>query len=160
MTFNVGDQVVWISDVGISDVVVGKIYTLIGVEGTKAILFVDDEGVSRYRRPAEVRLHKTAAQVAAEAKAAERKPWDILREAADIYEQQNFKHLAYGTRSLAKRLEEEANVPDPIEVLRQCDEELHRNWVYPENMTNKRLQSIWRDAKRILAAHDKQKKEV
>lgn len=95
-----------------------------------------------------------------DAAAPERKPWDVLREAADIVAAKHLLNTADNLRITAKRLEEEANVPDPIEVLRRyhslmvnyhgsLDNMDKDGWSYP----------IWRDAKRVLAAHDKQKKE-
>jgi hypothetical protein len=153
--FNVGDQVVWIAPYDLTDIKRGNIYTLFAVAPNGDINFKDDRGDMRTRSSSEVRLHKSAAQIAAEAKAAERKPWDVLREAAPIFTMSDMHVSAYQAESLAARLEAETSVPDPIDVLRRYDVAMTKSRHKPLD-----CHDIWRDAKRCIAAHDAKQKEV
>lgn len=162
MTFKAGDQVFYIGP-ELLDVDCKKVYTLTNVinraDSEQEVQFLDNTNWLRYRCATEVRLHKTAAQVAAEVAAAERKPWEVLREAALILTADDMRVSAYQAEQLASRLEAEANVPDPIEVLRRLDAFLI-SFYCDEGNVGERYRGIWRDAKRVLAAHAKQKKEV
>jgi hypothetical protein len=157
-----GDQVIYVEPTSFEmDLTLNKIYTITQnqTDADDYAYFDDDVGDPRCRDSTDVRLHKTAEQVAAEAKPAERKPWDVLREAADIITAEHLLSTAGNLRITANRLEEEASVPDPIEVLRRYDAAMIDTWRCVDDLYEP-AKSIWRDARRVLAAHDKQKKEV
>jgi hypothetical protein len=90
----------------------------------------------------------------------ERKPWEVLREAAEIIQKRSTGGTPALLRQHATMMEREATTPpDPVEVLREYDRVQSEAWPGgPEEMPSHHPGlSIWRDARRVLAAHDAKK---